>query len=288
VSTIAASVPVSKRFPDFIGIGAGKSGTTWLYSNLSHHPDVWMPPVKEVQYFNELYIPGHRDWTGEHRRLHAGRIIINQVRDRSVEQLNFDRLMQLIDFAAGQPDDDWYGRIFSRAPYNKICGEITPEYCLLPHAGISHLLNLNRRVRLILILRDPIERTWSHIRMILRRSAGNDTVTPRRIWELPDVPWRSKYDEILTRWKNHCRTEDLLVGFLTDSVMFLQEVCKFLHLNFEARFFPRATELVHVGQQEPLPEDLYAELRAYYEPVYRYMAREFPDPCRQWLDKHFG
>jgi hypothetical protein len=34
-----------QRFPDFLGIGAQKAGTTWLHHNLRSHPDIWPPPV---------------------------------------------------------------------------------------------------------------------------------------------------------------------------------------------------------------------------------------------------
>ncbi len=39
-------------FPDFIGIGAQKAGTTWLDRNLRVHPQVWMPEKKELHYFD--------------------------------------------------------------------------------------------------------------------------------------------------------------------------------------------------------------------------------------------
>jgi len=39
-------------FPDFLGIGAQKSGTTRLYQNLAAHPQIWMPPVKELHYLD--------------------------------------------------------------------------------------------------------------------------------------------------------------------------------------------------------------------------------------------
>ena len=38
-------------YPDFIGIGAQKAGTTWLYHNLRNHPQIWIPR-KEVHYFD--------------------------------------------------------------------------------------------------------------------------------------------------------------------------------------------------------------------------------------------
>jgi hypothetical protein len=38
--------------PDFLGVGAVKAGTTWLYRNLGEHPEVYMPVLKPVRYFD--------------------------------------------------------------------------------------------------------------------------------------------------------------------------------------------------------------------------------------------
>jgi hypothetical protein len=40
--------------PDFLCVGAQKGGTSWLYQQLESHPDFWMPPVKELHYFDKL------------------------------------------------------------------------------------------------------------------------------------------------------------------------------------------------------------------------------------------
>ncbi|MFL5992247.1 MAG: hypothetical protein ACJ73W_09685, partial [Rubrobacteraceae bacterium] len=40
-------------FPEYIGIGAQKAGTTWLHRNLQAHPGIWMPREKELHYFDE-------------------------------------------------------------------------------------------------------------------------------------------------------------------------------------------------------------------------------------------
>ena len=37
--------------PDFLGIGAPQTGTTWLYQNLRRHPEIALPARKEVGYF---------------------------------------------------------------------------------------------------------------------------------------------------------------------------------------------------------------------------------------------
>ena len=41
--------------PDFLCIGFRKSGTTWLYENLHFHPDIYLPPYKNVRYFSNDY-----------------------------------------------------------------------------------------------------------------------------------------------------------------------------------------------------------------------------------------
>lgn len=38
---------------DFIGIGAAKSGTTWLTTVLRQHPEIFLSKVKEIHYFNQ-------------------------------------------------------------------------------------------------------------------------------------------------------------------------------------------------------------------------------------------
>jgi len=42
---------VSVRLPTFIGIGAVKSGSTSIYHYLGEHPDVYVSPVKETNFF---------------------------------------------------------------------------------------------------------------------------------------------------------------------------------------------------------------------------------------------
>src|SRR2546423_15689927 len=47
--------------PDFICIGAQKAGTGWLYEQLRNHPDFWMPPMKELHYFDRFADPNRSE-----------------------------------------------------------------------------------------------------------------------------------------------------------------------------------------------------------------------------------
>ena len=47
--------------PDFLCVGAPKGGTSWLFRQLNSHPDFWMPPLKEVNYFDSMSRLRHPD-----------------------------------------------------------------------------------------------------------------------------------------------------------------------------------------------------------------------------------
>jgi hypothetical protein len=44
---------VVRRLPNFLVIGAMKSGTSSLAAYLDAHPDVWMAPTKELHFFDD-------------------------------------------------------------------------------------------------------------------------------------------------------------------------------------------------------------------------------------------
>lgn len=108
---------------DFLGIGAQKAGTTWLYEQLSHHPQLTFPLGKEAHFWN---------------RPHDA----NNVAD--------------------------YLNRFSQA--RLIGGEITPAYGILPLKVIQEIYAFCPRLRLIYLIRNPIERAWSSALMALQRA----------------------------------------------------------------------------------------------------------------------
>lgn len=93
-------------FPDFLGIGAMKSGTTWLYENLYCHPEIFLPATKELYHFSihfhkqslKRYCANFSD-AGERKKgdITPGYGIINIDRIRYIKALNPDmRLIFLI------------------------------------------------------------------------------------------------------------------------------------------------------------------------------------------------
>jgi len=54
--------------PDFVGLGAQRSGTTWLYSLIAAHPDVQGEATKELHYFHRFW---NRPFTDEDAQTYA-------------------------------------------------------------------------------------------------------------------------------------------------------------------------------------------------------------------------
>ena len=109
------------RLPNFIVIGAMKSGTTSLFHYLQSHPQVFMSPLKEVDFF--------------------------------AAELNWDRGI------------DWYRRQFAGAGPDVVAiGEASTSYSKYPeYDGVPERIAATLPdVRLIYVVRDPIERIRSH------------------------------------------------------------------------------------------------------------------------------
>ena len=73
---------------------------------------------------------------------------------------------------------DWYRSLFDNAASGQIRGEITPAYAILPKEKIAEIYALNPKLRVIYIVRNPIDRAWSAAKMELARAELDFNATP--------------------------------------------------------------------------------------------------------------
>ncbi len=129
-----------QRWPDFLVIGAGKCGTTSLYHYLKQHPDVFLPTVKETNFFA---LAGHRPRRPE------------------------DDPEGLYYWPEAVTDERAYADLFLAAKPHQRCGEVSPMY-LYSRQSPDRIRRALPDVRLIVILRDPAERLWSRYLHLVR------------------------------------------------------------------------------------------------------------------------
>ncbi len=282
---------LKQRYPDFLGIGAQKAGTTWLHENLRRHPEIWLPPVKELQYFNQLYLQRDRRWMLAHRRRHGIRALTHHIDQVPREKWNYRLIGRLADIIDAEVSDEWYGSIFALAKPSQACGEVTPHYSLLPDDGIQHIVRLAPEVKIMLSLRDPIERNWSHIRMIATSKPGEREPDLMRIAAFPDVMTRANYPAIISRWAQFVPEQRMLILFMDDilaqPLKLMADVCRFLGVEFEDDIFPRLEKPAHVGEKMDMPPELYELLKEQLHPTYVEMSKLFPEVAGRWMERHY-
>ena len=104
-------------YPDFLGIGAQKAGTTWLHRSLQAHPQIWMPREKELHYFDEKIrlngglwsrLRGDRPADMRWRRQFKARF------KRPPKKLSWQDVAWDLRYFFGRPSDEWYASLFER------------------------------------------------------------------------------------------------------------------------------------------------------------------------------
>lgn len=147
-----------RQLPDFLIAGTQKGGTTSLFAYLCEHPQVVPPLTKEMSFFDNHFSKG-LDW-------YRG---------------NFPLLHEMIS-----PDD------LSRP---NLTGESTAHYLFHPHAP-RRIAESLPGIKIILLLRDPVDRAFSHYQLNVRR--GNEHRSFEAAIELESERLRGEHQRMLT------------------------------------------------------------------------------------------
>src|SRR5438477_1277814 len=189
--------------PDFLCVGAQKAGTSWLYRQLEQHPDFWMPPVKELHYFDQL---------NKMKQFHPPRN--GDERDASfLESMEDLRGRFYLDL-------DSYGRLFCHKG-TLLSGDISPAYSTLSDEIIERVVDRFRNLKVVFLARDPVERAWSQLSMGVRLgmiTPFDATDTEEVIQNLLNsgVLMLSHPSRIVARWKRYVRPDRFRIYFFDD------------------------------------------------------------------------
>jgi len=195
--------------PDFLCIGAQKGGTRWLYDQLQLHPDFWMPPIKELHYFDRR-APSQARANRRQAELAL----------RPLDQRDVDFLEAYVTMRWWWKDLDAYGRLFGLKG-DQLSGDVTPDYSALGERMIARIMRRFPKAKVVFIARDPVERAWSHLTMHMRRGTvarGLDGDAVIRLLGQRFVATRSYPSEIVARWRRHVPAEQFGLFLFDDLV----------------------------------------------------------------------
>ena len=248
--------------PHFLCIGAQKAATSWLAHNLRQHPEVWMPPIKEIHYFDRVEgrVPAGQQGArgGLAQRRLASHLFPRGTRP-SLRAWRTVRLMRAhpvwaARFLLGRWTDRWYRSLFPRRA-GLVTGEATPAYARLDAEGVAHVARVAPSARVIYMLRDPVERAWSGARMNARKRFGREIAeepAAEQIAFLADgadglhrrFRRHSEYVANLGRWERRYASGRVHLAYFDDVVAeparVLRSVYRFLGVSDDAAHVPSA------------------------------------------------
>ena len=271
--------------------GTVKSGTSWLYDYLRDHPESGLRSIKEMQYFDRL---AKGKLTGRIRKLDEeiarleGELATGKVRwlrRQIADRTEYRQLLQ----SGPAPTEAYLRYLTADCTNKKLAGEMTPEYGLLALPEIRAINDLGADVRWILLLRDPVMRLWSHVRMLVRRMRPQPASFAEACAEkfqdvldgkAPDVTERGDYAAIHGRLCQAVAQEKRLVVFY-ECLMSPDGVSRVTDFLGLSRHPAPLDKVVHGGVVAEMPASLRARARDWLKPQYDYVAATLGLPA-EW------
>lgn len=155
--------------PDVICVGLPKAGTGWLFDQLNGHPDFWMPPGKELRFFLGGDFPPRP--VARAANIYRQRGASSPARQFSERDIAF--FEKLPDPPTKDRDLDTYLALFA-VKGELLSGDISPIYASLRLREIRKIAARFPDTKVVALLRDPVERAWSHWRMDMGKRGMSD------------------------------------------------------------------------------------------------------------------
>ena len=264
--------------PDFICIGAQKAGTTWLYSMLSQNPSIWMPPLKEVHFFDRM----DADDAGKKRRARFERLAKRAGR-KGNRGSKVENKAEFLGSLKGEDvlSEDWYRSIFSHPERaGRVSGEITPSYLALSEEKIAYAKSLLPNVKVLLIVREPKSRNLSQVKMAAARS-GSEMPSQAEWNDFLDRlanKGRGDYARAIPLWQKYFPPEQFLILpfslLKTDPAGMMATIETFIGAK-PFNDYRALEETVHKTREVPIPDWVVERAAALAEPQKEYLVSAF-------------
>lgn len=240
-----------------------RAGTTYLYDRLRAHPQVWLPPLKELHFFDR----DRYGWPARNPRSLTGRcrLLIAAVRRRGDTWKGRADVRFAWRYLVGNPDTlEAYRRYFPELGARVVKGEITPDYCDLDAVRIAEIKEAFPELKLLLTLRHPLHRFESQVYKHLAETTDPSALAGVRRW-LDRTAFVDTFDYkgIVARWRRAFGSENLHVTCFErlegDAEGYVDEICRFLGVDRGCAPGGGASARVNSSRrarQDELPRDL--------------------------------
>lgn len=193
------------NLPNFLLIGVQKSGTTSVYNYLNQHPQIFLSPLKETNFLE-------RDWASL---------------EASAKRYPHESCYSL----------EHYQQLFADVADEAAIGEASPNYLFHYKTAIPEIKKLVPDAKLLVMLRNPVQRAYSDYLMHVRDSLSELSLE-EHLEKRPNTSHtllKGKYGHQLTEWFQAFPREQFKILFYEDlcqdAQKFTAEIYEFLNVD---------------------------------------------------------
>ncbi|MDF0717425.1 sulfotransferase domain-containing protein [Muricauda sp. 334s03] len=304
VSFASKKKDIKGNFPDFLIVGPQRTGTSWLAENLTFHPELGIAIPKEIYYFNRLRKKNRRfSLFHEYFRRSLNNIStvgLSRVFRELLKVIYFDflitrkyhahRLEWYLSFFKMNSFIYWkrgmrMKKITGKSYKPQIIGECTASYAVLDEEIIDEIVKLNPDIKVILMIRNPLDRAWSHAIKDLVKIPNREfkNVSNDEIIEFLEGGFPKKcgfYSVQIKNWSKYLKQGNLHIGRFSDvsdrPVELLKEVFNFLDVKVADSYIgDEVKEVVYPTSKGQIPKEVKEYLIKTYRDEIKYLNKEY-------------
>ena len=266
-----------------LGVGAQKSGTTWLYKYLDSYDGVDAGFTKEYHIWDALHSADCNKFRLSWRETLRSSVKRKRRRMQRNTNIYFDYFADILD-----------------SDRTHIALDITPSYAVLDSKVFKQIIGGFRKrdvhCKVVFLMRDPVERCWSCVRMHKKIKNTKEPVINNFVSEEQAVieysqsrhaHLRTRYDKTINELEKAFAIKDIYVGVYEElmSEQGIENISKFVGIEPNQGY---AKVTVNTSPKTTILSDEARRLVANeYKPVYEMIAEKFPQTKSLWAGNEY-
>ncbi len=236
-----------------------------------------MSPIKELHYFDALWIPNQMaKRTKQHlnvlKRLTA-KLTLDDIERRGKRWQGIGQYYDRLEMGPGGHEKylEFFAKRVGDCP---VAAEISPSYSLLSADNFREIRAIHPRVKVIFLMRNPIDRQWSALRYQVRKRVDFEELFDRAL----------QSESMMMSWSDYAHTLEALTQAFTPEQVFIElyenlfteaairRLCSFLDILYRPAPFET---VVNKAVEMPLSIDRRRQMAELLRPVYEYCHGRF-------------
>ena len=264
----------------FIGLGAPRTGSRWLSNYLTQHSEILMSPIRILNYFTKN-VNFHKYFEDRLREAEEelAKTIGNAAPHPSVG------IERLRDRVRMNHDPNAFLDYFRKRWTNeKVLADVTPSYYVEDREMFARMRDAHGKVRFFFVLRNPIDRLWSGLRLAQMNDPGMDAIARLDLLlNNKGAIWQRNYVTTLTDLDAVVPEAHVKVCFFEElfDIAAISELCSFLGVETQEA---DVSSPMNESEGAQLDAERRGRLFSKLEPIYQSLRERYGRLPDSWLE----